>query len=272
MDAFKRIYVFHLNSPSSPLWGYYGQPPGLRRPNSRPVMAKAGLPTEAAEGRGGWWSQGPFGHNPTPSNTVPYLRVIPIFIAFSVLPSPAPSPSIFNLIVDRNVEPTDGGHMAKMSAFRVDKIKKLGFHRDGGDGAARGLYLQVAKMRAGGLTKSWVYRYVSPVTGKPRWMGLGPADAIGLAAARDLAKAARTTQKLGGDPIELRRQQRIAARLDAAKQITFGRCAVDYVATHKASWGNKNISGNGNRPLKAKTQRLRRSMICPSPQSTPPWS
>ena len=44
--------------------------------------------------------------------------------------------------------------MAKMSAFKVEKIKTPGFHRDGGDGAARGLYLQVAKTKAGGLTKS----------------------------------------------------------------------------------------------------------------------
>ena len=66
--------------------------------------------------------------------------------------------------------------MAKMSTFRIEKIKKRGFHRDAGDGAARGLYLQVAPMKAGGFTRSWVYRYVSPLTGKPRWMGLGPAD------------------------------------------------------------------------------------------------
>jgi len=98
--------------------------------------------------------------------------------------------------------------------------------------------LQVAKMKAGGLTKSWVYRFVSPVTGKPRWMGLGPADAIGLAKARELARTARETQKLGGDPIEARREQRTTAKLEAAKRITFGKCAEDYIATHRASWKN----------------------------------
>jgi integrase len=129
--------------------------------------------------------------------------------------------------------------MAKMSAFKVEKIMKLGFHRDAGDGAARGLYLQVARMKGGGLTKSWVYRFVSPLTGKPRWMGLGPADAIGLAKARELARTARETQKLGGDPIEARREQRMAAKLEAAKRISFGKCAEDYIATHKASWKNE---------------------------------
>src|SRR5262245_53561864 len=129
--------------------------------------------------------------------------------------------------------------MPKMSTFKVEKIAKLGFHRDGGDGAARGLYLQVTKLKAGGLTKSWVYRFVSPVTGKPRWMGLGPADALGLAKARELARAARETQKLGGDPIEARREQRMAAKLEAAKRITFGKCAEDYIATHKTTWKNQ---------------------------------
>lgn len=129
--------------------------------------------------------------------------------------------------------------MAKLSALKVEKITKIGFHRDGGAGAARGLYLQVAKKVAGGVTRSWVYRYVSPVTGKPRWMGLGPADAIGLAKARELARAARETQKLGGDPIEARREQRMAAKLEAARKITFGKCAAEYIDTHKASWKNE---------------------------------
>src|SRR5215471_13014044 len=129
--------------------------------------------------------------------------------------------------------------MAKMSAFKVEKINKLGFHRDAGDGAARGLYLQVSKLKAGGLTKSWVFRFVSPVTGKPRWMGLGPADAFGLAKARELARAARETQKLGGDPIEARREQRMAAKIEAAKLVTFGQCARDYIAAHRAGWKNE---------------------------------
>src|SRR5450759_1351286 len=112
-----------------------------------------------------------------------------------------------------------------MSALKIEKIKATGFHRDGGDGAARGLYIQVAEKVNGGITKSWVYRFVSPVTGKPRWMGLGPADVIGLAKARELARNAREAVKLGGDPIEARRERRTTAKLDAAKTVTFGKCA-----------------------------------------------
>jgi integrase len=123
-------------------------------------------------------------------------------------------------------------------AFSSKSIKaknRPGFHRDG---SQKGLYLKVAETTDGGVSKSWVYRFVSPVTGRPRWMGLGEASVISLAAARELARAARETQTLGGDPIEARREQRMAAKLEAAKRITFGKCAADYVAEHQAGWGN----------------------------------
>jgi hypothetical protein len=31
----------------------------------------------------------------------------------------------------------------------------------------------------------------------------------------------------------------MAAKLEAAKRITFGKCAEDYIVTHRASWKNK---------------------------------
>jgi integrase len=111
-----------------------------------------------------------------------------------------------------------------------------GFHRDG---QQTGLYLKVSATGDGRVTKSWVYRFTSPITGKPRWMGLGPADVIGLAEARELARAARHTQKLGGDPIEARREKRTASRLESAKLITFLQCARDYIAEHRAKWENE---------------------------------
>src|SRR5450759_1860623 len=116
-----------------------------------------------------------------------------------------------------------------MSALKIEKIKATGFHRDGGDGAARGLYIQVAKKVAGGITKSFVYRFVSPVTGKPRWMGLGPANAILLADARELAGEARRLVKLKRDPIEERRAEAEAKKDDAAKWKTFKECAEQYI-------------------------------------------
>src|ERR1700720_837909 len=68
-----------------------------------------------------------------------------------------------------------------MSARRAATITKPGFHAAGG---TQGLYLQVT---TGG--RSWVLRY--RLAGRRRNMGIGPADTIGLAEARELAAAAR---------------------------------------------------------------------------------
>lgn len=122
-----------------------------------------------------------------------------------------------------------------LSAVAIGRLSKRGFYRDG---ATRGLYLQISADTSGGVNRSWVYRFVSPVNGKPRWMGLGPAAAIGLAKARELARTARETVVLGGDPIEARREQRMAAKLEAAKQVSFAQCASDYIAEHSTAWKN----------------------------------
>ena len=78
------------------------------------------------------------------------------------------------------------------SARSVETATEIGYHR-----CDRGLYLQVA--RSG--TKSWWFRYKSPVTAKQREMGLGSLYLISLAVARDIALEYRR-QVLGGfDPL-----------------------------------------------------------------------
>jgi integrase len=130
--------------------------------------------------------------------------------------------------------------MSKMTARKVATVKEPGYHRDDGDGGARGLYLQVTeRANSEGVTRSWVYRYVSPVSGKPRWMGLGPADVVSLAEARERAVAARKAVKLGRDPIDEREAERTQVRLEAARRVTFGKCGDEYLAAHEASWGNE---------------------------------
>ena len=64
------------------------------------------------------------------------------------------------------------------SARSVETVTEVGYHR-----CDRGLYLQVA----GSGTKSWLFRYKSPVTAKQREMGLGSLNLVPLAAARDIA-------------------------------------------------------------------------------------
>ena len=123
----------------------------------------------------------------------------------------------------------------ELTVLRVNKVSDVGYHRDYG---ARGLYLQVKPTGDERFSKSWCYRFVSPVTGKPRWMGLGPADVITLAKARELARAARETVKLGGDPIEDRRQKNDERKVEAAKRMHVRKCATDYIAEHTTAWKN----------------------------------
>ena len=127
------------------------------------------------------------------------------------------------------------------TAIGIRNLKTEGYHRDRGDNAARGLYLQV-RAGAGGVTHSWLYRYVSPITRKERWMGLGAADVIGLAEARDLARAARRLVTLGADPIERRREtvqaERDALIRDKASRMTFRQCADGYLAQYASTWSD----------------------------------
>lgn len=51
-----------------------------------------------------------------------------------------------------------------------------------------GLYRQTTRKKRGGFTQSWIYRYVSPVTGKTVWMGLGSCAHVAVDDARELAR------------------------------------------------------------------------------------
>jgi integrase len=142
--------------------------------------------------------------------------------------------------------------MARKAANRLTPkgvlaLKKEGYHADSD---AVGLYVQVAHRQRGGkldkkngISKSWVYRFTSPVTKKVRMMGLGPCDVIPLAEARDLAKAARRLVTLGADPIDHRKAteeaKREAALKDAARRMTFKDCSSAYLAEHLAIYRNE---------------------------------
>ncbi len=117
--------------------------------------------------------------------------------------------------------------IGKLTALAVERAKRRGYYGDGG-----GLFLQVS---AGG-SKSWVFRYKAD--GRLREMGLGPTHTISLAEAREKALGCRKARLDGRDPIDERKASRLAAKLDAAKAITFKDCAERYIAAHKAGWRN----------------------------------
>jgi integrase len=117
--------------------------------------------------------------------------------------------------------------IGKLTALSVSQAKRRGYYGDGG-----GLFLQVSFSGS----KSWVFRFRDG--GRLREMGLGPTHTITLAEARQRALECRRLRLDGGDPIELRHAKRLAAKLDAAKVMTFRQCAEAYIDAHKAGWRN----------------------------------
>jgi integrase len=120
-----------------------------------------------------------------------------------------------------------GRQLNKLSALAVSRAKTPGYRPDGG-----GLYLQVS---AGGA-KSWVYAYM--LRGRNREMGLGTLEATPLAQARALAAICRQQRAAGVDPIEARERRLEETALEAARAVTFGECATNYIEAHRAGWRN----------------------------------
>lgn len=93
--------------------------------------------------------------------------------------------------------------------------------------------------------RSWVFRYKSPVTGKERYMGLGSAPgtdtkaiSVSLSAARAAADKARALVKEGVDPIEQRKSDRAAVRVEATRATTFKVYAEQYITAKESGWKN----------------------------------
>ena len=115
------------------------------------------------------------------------------------------------------------------SARSVETVTEVGYHR-----CDRGLYLQVA----GGGTKSWLFRYKSPVTAKQREMGLGSLNLVPLAAARDIAVECRRQVLSGLDPLEERTRNKRTRHLEQARSITFQEAAELCIASKTPEWKN----------------------------------
>jgi len=112
----------------------------------------------------------------------------------------------------------------RLTALAVARAKRPGMYADGG-----GLYLQVTERGA-----SWIYRFM--LNKRAREMGLGPFTLFSLSDARAKALDARRLRYEGIDPIEARKAQRMRARLDAAKAMTFQQCAEAHINAHRPGW------------------------------------
>jgi integrase len=116
-----------------------------------------------------------------------------------------------------------------LTALAVSKLKEPGRYAVG-DGA----YLQIT----GDTGRSWLFRYRDRRTGRAKQMGLGPADLVTLAEAREKARACRKLLLDGVDPMENRAAVRERAKLEAARSITFKQAAERYIADNEAKWRN----------------------------------
>ena len=116
------------------------------------------------------------------------------------------------------------------TAKRVARLlKKPGRYRDT---EVRGLLLVVKHADAA----SWILRYERD--GRERWLGLGPTALVTLKDARDKARDARLQLLDGHDPLEQKRAARAAAKIAAAKTLTFEAAAQAYFDEHEKQWRN----------------------------------
>src|SRR5882672_3176093 len=121
------------------------------------------------------------------------------------------------------------GTLNRLAAKRVDHAKAGEKLSDGG-----GLRLDVDKQG----NRSWVFRYTSPATDKERYMGLGSADNVTLAEAREKRDEAQKLIRVHIDPIEDRNTKRTEAKVEASRIVTFKVYAEGFITGREAGWKN----------------------------------
>lgn len=115
---------------------------------------------------------------------------------------------------------------AELSAKKVASIKSPGMYAVGG---VDGLYLQIA-----GGGRSWILRY--KFGERRRDLGIGSTGDYSLSEAREAARKYRKQVAEGIDPIDARQAKKAAAKVDAAKAVSFQQCAERYITAHQAGW------------------------------------
>lgn len=110
--------------------------------------------------------------------------------------------------------------LQKLTAAKIKRLNSPGLYPDG-----QSLYIRVKSP----TSKSWVFRYMR--NNRPRMMGLGSADTVTLAEARDLAIEQRRLLARDIDPIDHRKAQR--RRSDVP---TFAEAAERYISAQSQGW------------------------------------
>ncbi len=114
-----------------------------------------------------------------------------------------------------------------LTAKKVERTKTPGRYRDG---LVKGLLLQITDSGA----KSWVLRY--ELHGRERMMGLGSVSDFNLKEARERARAARQLLADGVDPLATKQAAKAAAKLAAARKLSFKQAALQYFNHYESKW------------------------------------
>jgi integrase len=120
----------------------------------------------------------------------------------------------------------------KLTPRQVAAIKDDGWHSDGG-----GLYLRVSD---DGRRRRWIYRYIRTIDGKRKVteIGLGAADSVTLARAREERRRLADEVNAGRNPI----QERQRAQREQANRKTFGEVARLVIDKNSKGWSLSSLT------------------------------
>lgn len=130
-------------------------------------------------------------------------------------------------IVCRDTSRDRAGMAGTLVAKHLPSMR-AGRHSDGG-----GLYFYVRVS-----SRSWLFRYRDRDSGKLRDMGLGRFPDVSLSEARAKATDQRRLLREGVNPIEAKREARVASSIESASSRTFKQCCDSYVEAHRPGWRN----------------------------------
>jgi integrase len=114
---------------------------------------------------------------------------------------------------------------------RYPGIKELArLTKRGRYAVGHGAFLQISEWD----TRSWVFRYVRG--GKAHHIGMGSAEYVTLAEARQRAYEYRRLLAAGGDPLQQKQQAKRERLIANMPTKTFKAVALDYIAQHEDGW------------------------------------
>jgi integrase len=137
--------------------------------------------------------------------------------------------TVIGFVVGQKPEGNPTMTRTRLTAKFVERSKQPGRWPDGD---VKCLYLQIDKSGA----KSWVFRYERD--GEETMMGLGSLKDVTWKEAREDARAQRLLLRDGVDPLQAKRDRKAAAKLVAARILTFAVAADRYAEQHSVKWRN----------------------------------